>query len=315
MATLTATPITARVLGKAERGERLHRLLLGMAMAVAAAVILILAVRGFPYYSLKLEERPFSPLHSQLRSSGTIGLRLGMVSLGMFGILFLYPLRKRWRWLSTIGSTRRWLNFHILFGITTPCIVTFHTSFRFHGLAGLAYWTMIAVALSGFVGRYVYAKIPRSLNSVALTMSDLESQTIALARRLQEQAVFRPEDMAPLLDIPDPKTIRSMGWMRTLGVMLRMDIARVLHLAHLRRRVLNTRQRIATFGGLLPSHDRDVEAIVSLVYRQSRLRAAAAFLDRTERIFHLWHVVHRPFSISFVALIAVHIGVALSVGF
>jgi hypothetical protein len=28
----------------------------------------------------------------------------------------------------------------------------------------------------------------------------------------------------------------------------------------------------------------------------------------------LWHIVHRPFSISFVILIAVHIGVALSVG-
>ena len=40
-----------------------------------------------------------------------------------------------------------------------------------------------------------------------------------------------------------------------------------------------------------------------------------AFLDRTERLFHLWHVIHRPFSISFVLLIAVHIGVAVSVGF
>ena len=40
-----------------------------------------------------------------------------------------------------------------------------------------------------------------------------------------------------------------------------------------------------------------------------------AFLSRTARIFHLWHVVHRPFSISFVALILVHICVALSVGF
>jgi hypothetical protein len=51
------------------------------------------------------------------------------------------------------------------------------------------------------------------------------------------------------------------------------------------------------------------------VRRQSRLCAAVAFLDRTERVFHLWHVIHRPFSISFLALILVHIGVALSVGF
>ncbi len=320
MATLTASPAASRTPKRAalvtpQKAERIHRLLLGLAMVVAAALVLFLAVRGFPYYSLKLEERPFSPLHAQLRSSGTVGLRLGILSLVMFGILFLYPLRKRWRWLSTIGSTRRWLNFHILFGVTTPCIVTFHTSFRFHGLAGLAYWTMIAVALSGFVGRYVYAKIPRSLNSVALTIADLETQTAALAQRLQEQAVFRPEDMAPLLDVPSPKAIRAMGWMRTLSTMVRLDVARALQLARLRRRILNGRQRVATLGGLLPSHNRDLEAIVALVYLQSRLRVATAFLDRSERIFHLWHVVHRPFSISFVALIAIHIGVALSVGF
>lgn len=315
MATLTASPAVSKTLTAAQKGERLHRLLLGAAIAVAASAVLILAVRGYPYYSLRLEDRPFSPLHAQLRSSGSVGLRLGVTSLAMFGVLFLYPLRKRWKWLSGIGSTRRWLNFHILFGITTPCIVTFHTAFRFHGLAGLAYWTMIAVALSGFVGRYVYAKIPRSLNSVALTMADLEAQTAALAGRLQQQAVFRPEDFAPLLDVPSPKAIRAMNWVRTLWTMLRMDVERTAQLARMRRRVLNRRQRLATLGGLLPSHNRDVEAIVSLVRRQSRLRAAAAFLDRTERIFHLWHVVHRPFSISFVALIAVHIAVALSVGF
>jgi hypothetical protein len=314
MATLTASPVATGVVTP-PKSERMHRLLLALGMVAAAVVILSLAIHGFPYYTLKLEERPFSPLHSQLRSSGTLGLRLGMMSLVMFGILFLYPLRKRWQWLSTIGSTRRWLNFHILFGVTTPCIVTFHTSFRFHGLAGLAYWTMIAVALSGFVGRYVYAKIPRSLNSVALTMADLESQSTALAERLQQQAIFRAQDLAPLLDVPGSNEIRRMGWMRTLTTLLRMDLTRMLLLARLRRRILTARQRTTTLGGLLPSHDRDLEAIVTLLRRQSRLQTATAFLDRTERIFHLWHIVHRPFSISFVVLIAVHIGVALSIGF
>ena len=173
MATVTTTP--GKLIGL--NAEIVHRTVVWIAIVAATLFIGYLAVTGAAYYSLNLEERPFSPLHQQLRSSGTIGLKLGLLGSAMFGVLFLYPLRKRVRWLSRIGVTRRWLRLHVLFGIVTPLVVTFHTAFRFHGLAGIAYWTMIAVALSGFVGRYVYAKIPRSLNSVTLTLDELASQT------------------------------------------------------------------------------------------------------------------------------------------
>jgi hypothetical protein len=312
--TLIASPNAASG-ATLQRGEVIHRTLLALAVLAATGLIVFLTVHGYAYYSLALEERPLSPLHSQLRSSGAIGLRLGILSLGMFGVLFLYPLRKRWTWLAGIGSTRRWLNVHVFFGITTPAVVTFHTAFRWHGLAGLAYWTMIAVALSGFVGRYVYAKIPRSVNAVELSIQELEAQTAALARSLREQWLFRDEVLAPLLDVPAPRQIRSMSLLRLLWTVLRMDLARPFHVSRLRRRLLTGPQRMATLGGLLASHDSALEAVIASVRRQSRLRAAMAFLDRTARIFHLWHAIHRPFSISFVALIAIHIGVALSVGF
>ena len=99
-----------------------------------------------------------------------------------------------------------------------------------------------------------------------------------------------------------------------LWIMLKMDLTRPLLLSRLRRRALGGSERIATLGGLLASHDGRLESVVAIVRRQSRLRFAIAFLDRIERIFLLWHVVHRPFSISFVCLIAVHIAVALSMG-
>ena len=82
--------------------------------------------------------------------------------------LLLHPLRKRWQWLASKGNTRHWLDFHAVVGISAPIIITFHAAFKFQGLAGLAYWIMVAVALSGFIGRYVYAQIPRTINSVQL---------------------------------------------------------------------------------------------------------------------------------------------------
>jgi len=300
---------------EAQRGEALHRALIWLGIALAAGLILYLTFTGARYYTLSLEERPFSPLHSRLRPSGTVGLRLGFLSLGMFVILFLYPLRKRSKRWSSIGSTRRWLNFHILFGIATPLVVTFHTSFKCRGLAGLAYWTMMAVAVSGLVGRYVYAKIPRSLFAVKLTMDELAAQTADLASRLEGQNHFRQSDLAPLLNVPGAAEIRQLSLFGALWIMLCKDLARPFLVSRLRRRGLGGLQKIATLGGLLPSHHRDLESIVSNARRLSRQRVSVAFLDRTERVFHLWHVVHRPFSFSFVSLLAVHIGVVFSVGF
>ena len=105
-----------------------------------------------------------------------------------------------------------------------------------------------------------------------------------------------------------------MSIVRALWTMLRIDLARPFRVSRLRRRALKGSQFLTTLGGFLPSHDCDVEAIVANLRRQARLTTAMAFLDRTERVFHMWHIVHRPFSISFVVLIAVHVGVALSVG-
>lgn len=296
------------------KGETLHRLTMWATTLGVVALLAALIIKGAGYYTLSLQERPFSPVHPQLRPSGTIGLWLGFTSLVMFGILFLYPLRKRWKWLSRVGATRRWLRVHVLFGIATPLVVTFHTAFRANGVAGLAYWTMMAVVISGVVGRYLYAKVPRSLNSVKVSVEELEAQTAVLAARLQEQNLFSAEELTALLKLPPADEIRRMSIVRAIWIMMRIDLARPFRVSRLRRRALEGTQLLSTLGGFLPSHNREVETIVGNLRRQSRLTTAVAFLDRTERVFHLWHVVHRPFSISFAILAGVHIGVALSVG-
>lgn len=315
MATLTSSPASLRGAAATRQREPVHKLLLATAILAAAGLILFLAVTGFPYYRLSLGERPLSPLHAQLRSSGTIGLRLGILGVVLFFVLFLYPLRKRWRWLGGIGVTRHWLNFHALIGITAPLVVTFHSAFKLQGLAGLAWWIMVAVALSGFVGRYVYAKLPRGVNSVQLSMAELESRIQSLTADLREQGVFKAEDLASLLDVPPADQIRKLSLPRILWVMLSRDLARPFQVGRLRRKVLVGPQLFTTLFGLLRCHDRHMEAIVVNVRRQSRLRNGMAFLDRTERVFHLWHVIHRPFSLTFVVLVFIHVGVALSVGF
>lgn len=298
-----------------KRGEIWHKLRLRTAIVAVVAVILGLAIHGFSYYILDLTSRAQSPLHYQLRPSGTIGLRLGITGLCLYLILFLYPLRKRWAWLASIGKTRHWLDFHVLVGITAPILITFHASFKLGGLAGVAYWIMIAVALSGFVGRYIYAQIPRSLNAVQLTMGEMATQASELAAQLDRQALFKAEELAPLLRLPTADEVRAMPLTVMLFRILKLDLARPFEVSRLRRRVLRGAERFTTLGGLLASRNQELEQVITSVRRQSWLRGKTTFLERTQQVFHLWHVVHRPFSYSFAVLVVVHIGVVLLLGY
>jgi hypothetical protein len=292
-----------------------HHARLYLAWFFMVIVIAAAAVYGFPYYRLGLSARAYSPLGQLFRPSGTVGLRLGIFGLGLFLLLFLYPIRKRWPWLGRIGRTKHWLDFHVLLGITAPIVVTLHSSFKLAGLAGVAYWIMMAVALSGFIGRYLYAQIPRSLTTAELTFKEIQNVSTQLAEQLERQAVLRPEEVAPLLKLPKPEEVERLSILGALWLMARLDIARPFQVSRLRRRSLSTAGLVFTLGGLLPSRHRDLEATIKAVRTQSWLSTKMLFLKKVHKVFHLWHVVHRPFSYSFAVLVVAHIAVAMLLGY
>ena len=306
-----ATTVPARV-----RDEELpHKL--RVAMAIAAAVVLVVGLGwyGWDYYILDLERRVEHPMHRILRPSGTVGLKLGMLGVALFLVIFLYPLRKRWRWLGSIGKTKHWLDFHSIIGITAPILITYHAAFKTAGLAGWAYWIMVVVALSGFIGRYLYTQIPRTLQATELTVGELDAENAAISAELSQQSVFEPGQFEALLNVASSQEVRRMPLLKALWTLLLLDLRRPFLVSALRRQVLTAGENVLTLGGLFASGHRDLEVIIANVRRQAGLRTKLAFLDRIRQMFHLWHVIHRPFSISFAALILVHIGVVVTKGY
>ena len=306
-----ATTVPARV-----RDEELpHKL--RVAMAIAAAVVLVVGLGwyGWDYYILDLERRVEHPMHRILRPSGTVGLKLGMLGVALFLVIFLYPLRKRWRWLGSIGKTKHWLDFHSIIGITAPILITYHAAFKTAGLAGWAYWIMVVVALSGFIGRYLYTQIPRTLQATELTVGELDAENAAISAELSQQSVFEPGQFEALLNVASSQEVRRMPLLKALWTLLLLDLRRPFLVSALRRQVLTAGENVLTLGGLFASGHRDLEVIIANVRRQAGLRTKLAFLDRIRQMFHLWHVIHRPFSISFAALILVHIGVVVTMGY
>ncbi len=318
MSTLQSAVPNKTMPGKAmfrNDAERGHRFRVRLAALTSFLFLTGLLIYGASYYRLPLDERPFSDKHMLLRPSGTIGLKLGILGTALFVIIFLYALRKVIPWLGRIGTARHWMDFHVICGVSAPIVIALHASFKFQGIAGIAYWIMVAVALSGIVGRYLYSQIPRSLTAAELSLSDLQSNEEELSAALLEQSVFSAKRLARILDTPSAEHIRNEWALAAIVEMLMLDMRRPFQIAALRRSSSDFVGNLRSIGGILHSANPEVERIVTLVRQKASLSKRIIFLDKTRRVFNLWHVIHRPFSYAFAALAIMHIAVVMGLGF
>ncbi|NWG35701.1 MAG: hypothetical protein HXY42_14820 [Chloroflexi bacterium] len=94
----------------------------------------------------------------------------------------LYSLRKRSRSVRW-GRMSAWLQFHIFTGLVGPYMVLLHSSWKFHGLAGATTLLTVIIVVSGFIGRYIFTRIPRTMDGLEIE-GTLSQEALKQARRL-----------------------------------------------------------------------------------------------------------------------------------
>jgi len=316
MSTATApSPIPAALTAAASNPDAGHRFRLLVGYMLAIALIVGITAYGFDYYAAGASDRPFMAKHALLKPSGRIGIKLGMLGFGMFLVIFLYPLRKRWAWLGRQGISRHWLDFHVLLGLSAPFVIALHSSFKFHGFAGIAFWIMLGVSLSGVVGRYLYGQIPRRVNAAELSRKELQELQDKLAQQLTGQKFLREADVRSALRLPAQETVDYLPAPVALVYMFLLDLLRPLRIARLRAGALHGTEYLTTLGGLLPTRHRELERAIAVAREEANLSKRILFLSRTQQVFHLWHVAHKPFSYTFAVLALFHIVVVFMMGY
>ena len=315
---MSATATTARIAERATPAvdsDRGHRIRLRLLYVLAIVTNLAIFVYGFDYYKLAAMDRPFSPKHHMLRPSGPIGLYLGFMGVALFVGIFLYPIRKHWAWLGQIGKTRHWLDIHVLMGLTAPFIIAFHSTLKFKGIAGLAFWIMFAVSASGVVGRYLYAQIPRKVTTVELSMKELQELQENLSQQLASQRLLPEADLRALLRMPDANWVNRLPIFIALPYMMILDVVRVFGVARLRRHALSMGEMFTTLFGFFRTQNRELEKAIQAAAEEAALSKRLLFLSRSQKVFHLWHVIHKPFSYAFAILAMLHIGLQFVLGY
>lgn len=277
-------------------GALMNVLVVSGAVGLGVSLWILSGLDGWTYYTTPLAVRGYSPVHRLLRPSGPVGQTLGVAGAMLMLVPFLYMGYKRLRRKKTGTNLKRLLEIHIFCGIVGPILVTFHTAFKFNGLVSAAYWSMVLVALSGFVGRYLYVRIPRTIRGVELSQSELDERTASLRDDLQWTA---GHDVLDALDrLESDIAARPPSWFSGVGDRgLRQSMSDVLHL-------LEERSGTAASANLR-------EALEERVRLQQRRHALAA----TKRLFDVWHVFHLPLVWVMFAIVSLHVGLALYMGY
>jgi hypothetical protein len=257
-----------------------HKIYIFCLTLIVLLALISLIYIGFTYYSLPLEERFFHEGHAPLKPGGVLGHGYGIAgALAMiFGIL-LYVARKNLRILSRWGVLKHWLEFHIFLCTLGPILVLFHTSFKFGGIVAVSFWSMVAVFLSGIIGRFIYIQIPRTIEGRELSLNEIQEMKSDIGKILNENYSLDEESYQLIMD--DNRTIRKVRVALKRNKLARSEYIKVMKLV---------KQDI--------SLNRRIERLVTM-----------------QKLFRYWHVIHMPFALVMLIIMVIHVAVTIVFGY
>lgn len=280
-----------------------HRIVIGIFISIIFITFIALLYKGMSYYSLGLEERVYHPDHRLLKPSGALGHGLGIVG-SLFIIIGVnsYMARKRFRFLSRIGVLKYWLEFHIFLCTLGPILVLFHTSYKFGGLVAISFWSMVAVFLSGIIGRFIYLQIPRSIEGRELNLNEVRSMKTDIAGTVRSSYNMDEESYNIIAE----------------SIKKKVELYHKSPLVRYIRKYFDDRRSIRAVKSVLKKNKlpkAEYRKILGLVEDDITLNRRIERLETMQNLFKYWHVAHLPFALVMLIIMIIHIGVTILFGY
>jgi hypothetical protein len=244
-----------------------------------------------------------------LNAGRGFGLALGIIAMVCMLAQLLYPLRKRFRSLTFLGPVKHWFRSHMVIGTIGPLAALYHCNFSPGAFnSRVALYSALLVAASGFVGRYIYSKIHQGLYGRRTTLTELLARVAAAKPTDPRIAQFVPELSTRLAafdrTVLKPPTNVAACAVLPLKLALRTRYERFALLRFVRRRLLVE----SVCSPWVAQHRKGFERITRqhVATHLRAVRRVAEFIAY-QRLFALWHVVHRPFFGVLLVALAVHL--------
>lgn len=233
----------------------------------------------------------------QLAASTGAGYYIGIVGASLMLLLFTYPLFKRVQAVRSIGSAKFWFRLHMVCGLAGPAFIIVHSGLQMRSLnAAWAFWSMVVVATSGVIGRFLYRGIHRGMHG---ELETAQSLAIAVTEASRSVDKIVPRDAAVSQEIAAyAKRCEYLANAPALAsaAALTLPLSRFVLQRHVR----------ATLKQAELSPERSIaKRRLMEQYLGANQRYAQFALFR--RLFSLWHVAHVPFVVTLVLATIAHI--------
>ena len=279
-----------------------HFLYLTILSVIVLVTLCIIAYLGYAYYVLPEEERFFHPGHLIFKPSGIWGHGFGIIgSLLMILGVSLYMARKRFRTLGRMGILKHWLEFHIFLCSLGPILVLYHTSFKFGGLVAISFWSMVAVFLSGIVGRFIYIQIPRTIEGRELSLNEVREMKRDLSDITNDLTSLDTESYAVIVESIGGNDDHTLG--NNKGLI---------------GKYLDDRKKLHKVRSVLKQHrvpKPQFKKIIDLVKSEISLNRRIDRLTMMQNLFKYWHVAHLPFALVMLIIMVIHVIVTIVFGY
>jgi len=280
-----------------------HRIYLAFLSAIVLLVFVVIVNNGYSYYKISLEERYFHPDNAVLKPSGLWGHGMGILgSLFMILGVSLYMARKRYRIFSRLGILKHWLEFHIFLCTLGPILVLFHTTFKFGGIVAISFWSMVAVFLSGVVGRFIYIQIPRTIEGRELSLSEIKGLKMDVGSEILRGVQLDEVSYQVIVDSVKVRSAHYQGNILLRTYKKYMDDRKALRNV---KKVLHKNN--------LPKPQR-IRAL-KLVKHEISMNRRIDRLVTMQNMFKYWHVAHLPFALVMLVIMVIHVAVTIAFGY
>jgi hypothetical protein len=285
--------------------KTVHRIYIASFIIICAFTVIILSVNGYNYYKAPIEQRFFMQQNNLLKPSGLIGH-----GLGIFGSFFMivgvasYMIRKRVKALFKFGYLKYWLEFHIFLCTLGPILILYHTAFKFGGIVVVSFWSMVAVVLSGVIGRFLYVQIPHTIQGQMIGMNELNSLSENLSHQLKDDFAIPEEIFARIQEISSTYRYKRVKFTTGLSLIIKDYIGI--------KNVLRRLKHELKVAGISKSKRKEI-----LLTAKSKLVVSRriGMLQTMQKLFGYWHVVHLPFALIMFIIMVIHIAVEIVFGY
>lgn len=298
----------------------IHKIILALLTALMLILSIWIVMNIGDYYFMPIDERPHYNLpadyydtpiaerpeksHNLWKPGGLYGHGLGILGGSMMLLMFIYSIRKRIKVFRKWGKLPTWLNYHIYLGIAGPILVTYHTALKFGGLVSISYWSMVSVALSGFIGRYIYIKIPHRVSGKEMTREDFKEKLQTTTEQFKKEFGISDKTVEKVRKLSGAEKIEKRG-MLGIFTMFIMDITSWLKWQGIKR-------EISRSSSISSKEMKQFKHSLRQIVKMDR---QIAFWNAAQSLFHYWHVIHKPFAYTMIVIMFIHIAVAVSLGY